>query len=362
MSKWQSGKKAVRVIIGGAAAIAAVAVAVKIAIGPQFQRAIPQPSRPPVPNFSHVVVIMMENHGDAALLGNRAAPYINQLVRRDGFDRNYFGVTHVSLPNYVALLTGETGHTHSDDPNQTFNQRSLPQQLTAVHKTWQAVMQSIPSSNFQGNWYPGNAQSTTPPSNALYAKKHNPFALLLPLRSSLARHTVTLSRFQEELQQGHVPQFVWITPNLCDDMHGQQPGPGNSCPVSSSQHLVQSGDRFLARLIPQIIHSKSWNRRSVLFLTWDETNTPANLLSVENLRRYLAPGPASPVVPWVHIAIGGGKIPLIVIVGQGEKIDTNLWVDHYSILKTIEDSWHLRYLGHANSAQVPVLLPFFKKQ
>ncbi|WP_053959115.1 alkaline phosphatase family protein [Sulfobacillus thermosulfidooxidans] len=356
-----------RLIVGLIGLALLFVLILKIILGPQFQKPIVQLARPRLPYFSHVVVIMMENHGDKILLNNPHAKYINQLMNTWGFDTNYFGVTHVSLPNYVALLSGSTGGTHSDSPIQRFHQMSLPQELNQANISWQAVMESIPSSDFNGNWYPDHLPKNTapivPPPDALYAKKHNPFALFPALKPSRATHTINLTQFRQELASGHIAQFTWITPNLCHDMHGQASGPGASCPTSNPTLLIENGDHFLQQLIPEIIHSPSWNSHSVIFLTWDETNDPANFLSPTDLREYLAPGPEAPVVPVADIAIGGGKVPLLVLYGRHpHRLQINLWADHYSVLKTIEDSWDLPYLGHAQDADVPVLTPFFPEK
>ena len=356
-----------RVLLGLIGLVVLLAVVIKVLLGPQFSKPVVQVARPLLPRFSHVVVIMMENHGDEILAHNPHASYIDHLIKTWGFEAHYFGITHVSLPNYVAMLSGSTGGTHSDSPIQQFRQMTLPQQLNMAHISWQAVMQSIPRPSFNGNWFPDqlpkNAAPITPPPNALYAKKHNPFALFPALSPSRTSHTINMTRFYRELRTGEISQFTWITPNLCHDMHGQAPGPGATCSISHAISLIQQGNGFLSQLIPAIMHSPSWNSHSVIFLTWDETNDPTNFFSVSDLRRYLAPGPGSPTIPVVNIAIGGGRVPLIVVYGHHPRpVHLNWWADHYSVLKTIEDSWHLPYLGHAANANVPVLTPFFTQK
>ncbi|MDA8193432.1 MAG: phosphoesterase [Thermaerobacter sp.] len=309
-----------------------------------------------VPPFSHVFVIMMENQGPSGLTP-QDTPYLQQLMHRYGTDSAYYGVTHVSLPNYVATLAGTTGGTHSDNPTQSFAGPTLASQLTRHHISWQAVMQSLPAPGYQGNWFPDNlppsAGPATPPPNALYAKKHDPFLLfpnLLPDR----RQVVPLAALDQELASGRVPRFIWITPNLCNDMHGQIPGPGNSCPESNPAALLRRGDSFLARLIPQITRSPAWTGNAAIFVTWDETGP----FRLSHLAGYLSPGPAAPRF-W-GLPIGGGRVPLIVISRTGPKpLHIALWADHYSILKTVEASWGLRFLGQARSSAVPVLSPFF---
>ena len=60
------------------------------------------------PEQKHIFYIMMENHGTDQIIGNTAdAPYINQLASQYGVAMNYYGVTHPSLPNYLAAISGD---------------------------------------------------------------------------------------------------------------------------------------------------------------------------------------------------------------------------------------------------------------
>src|SRR5579864_989681 len=63
-------------------------------------------SRTDLKNFQHVFVIMMENTGYNALIGNANAPWTNAAAQRYGLAANYFGVTHPSQPNYIAATAG----------------------------------------------------------------------------------------------------------------------------------------------------------------------------------------------------------------------------------------------------------------
>src|SRR5215470_1538893 len=67
-----------------------------------------------VPAYDHIMVVVEENHGVADVIGNPAAPNLNYLAETFGLATNYFGVTHPSEPNYVALLGGSS-HGVADD-------------------------------------------------------------------------------------------------------------------------------------------------------------------------------------------------------------------------------------------------------
>lgn len=338
------------IVLVGMVALVAVVLWGYLAVRPARQVT----AAPPTPHLNHVFVIVMENHSLDALSPSQA-PYIHQLIQQDGYDSTYFGVTHVSLPNYLALLSGSTHHTHSDNPNQRFFGPNLVSQLNRAHISWQGVMQSLPTRGYSGNWYP-EKPGTNPvnmPKNALYAKKHDPFMLFGTIARTNAQHVVPLSALKTELSSGLVPRFVWITPNLCDDMHGQPPG-STACPTTHPTHLVQLGNQFLQTLIPEITHSKAFSGHSVIFITWDEAQTPRHLWNLSAWKDWLMAGPDAPRL--AGIPIGGGSVPLITIIpGKTQPPHISSWADHYNLLKTIEAGFGLPYLGHAQSPQVQPL-------
>jgi acid phosphatase len=61
-----------------------------------------------LPSFSHVYIIVMENHEFSDIIRSPDAPYINQLAQQYALGTAYTAVTHPSLPNYMALTGGET--------------------------------------------------------------------------------------------------------------------------------------------------------------------------------------------------------------------------------------------------------------
>lgn len=306
---------------------------------------------PHVPQLNHVFVIVMENHSLDAM-SSKNAPYIHQLIQQDGYDSTYYGVTHVSLPNYVALLSGSTHGTHSDNPTQTFSGPTLPSQLDQKGISWQGVMQSLPRVGYTGNWYPAatGTNAVAMPKNALYAKKHDPFMLFPAIAKQDASHIVPLTTLTSELKRGQVPRFVWITPNLCGDMHGQPAGSA-SCPAGHPNQLVRDGNQFLSQIVPEIQHSPAFTGHSVIFITWDEAQMPAHDYNLKAWKQWLMAGPGAPTQ--FGIPFGGGSVPLIAIVpGQKQPPHVAIWADHYNLLKTIEQGFGLSYLGHARSASV----------
>ena len=182
---------------------------------------------------------------------------------------------------------------------------------------------------------------------------------------------VPLRQLRTDLSSGTVPRFTWITPNICNDMHGG----AAACPFPSSPSdpnqakLYQDGNNFLRKWVGLITHSKAWTGHSAIFITWDEggfsDSAPFGPLS-------LRPGPDSPLLPATPAdpttggggdlaggtAYGGGRVPMIVVArGVGHHVD-RVFSDHYSLLRTVEENFGLPLLGNAgDGVQVASLAP-----
>jgi phosphatidylinositol-3-phosphatase len=127
---------------------------------------LPLPRSPaalPVSTRSRVVVIVMENAEFSDVIGGSQAPFVNALARRSAVATRYYGVSHPSLPNYLALTGGSTFGIRSDCTSCSVSARNLADQLDAAHISWRAYMEDLPFA-CDGTAGVGG-----------YAKKHDPF-------------------------------------------------------------------------------------------------------------------------------------------------------------------------------------------
>jgi hypothetical protein len=274
----------------------ALLLALGLALGPA--RAATKP-----PRFSRVVVVVMENKDFSEVIGSPDAPYVTGLARRYALATGYYGVTHPSLPNYLALISGSTFGITTDCTDCNVSAPNLVDELERRRISWRAYMGGMPSSCFGGA------------SAGLYEKKHNPFMYFESIYEDPLRcaKVVPLTALDGALRAGRLPRFVWITPDACDPTHDCD------TPV---------GDRFLARLVPRLL--RSLGPRGVLFLTWDEGRTDAGCCGKP----------------------GGGRIPTIVAGPAARpRARSGRPFDHYSLLRTIEDGLGLRRLGASAGAR-----------
>jgi len=238
----------------------------------------------PAPAPSHVFVIVMENRSYNDALAGR---YTSQLAAKYALATNYRGVSHPSLPNYLAMTSGSTWGI-TDDGYHALPAGGLGAQLTAAGISWRAYMEGMTS---------GACLSNT----TLYAVKHNPFAYY---GGRCPAQVVPFSQFSRDIS-GSVPRFVWITPNMCHD--------GHDCSTATA-------DAWLAQTVPTILATKAWKEGGVLFLTWDEGEDSINSV-----------------------------LTIVIRPSAAHRVSSHAY-NHYNLLATIEARFGLRRLGAAGSA------------
>jgi len=326
--------------------------------------------------FSHIFYIMMENHATNQVFGNTAdAPYINQLANKYASSTNFYGVTHPSLPNYLAAISGSyqgiwddckaganitcapqefmsgapynkqllTSAEVNSSTHQAhwFTGKTIVDQLESHDVSWKAYMQSAPTVGFTGEYYPVDTVNGQSVPRKLYAQKHNPFMYFSNIRNNPARmqKIVPFTQFDKDLASGHVANFVWISPDQCHDMHGVSAAnakalniPNCASPASGLDHkVITLGDTFVHDTVTKIMNSKAWNSKSAIVVNWDENDYG----SYEGCC-YSPTG--------VHgVTLGGGDAPFMVITSKNAHhfVDSTTPYNHYTLLATIEKLWHL---------------------
>jgi hypothetical protein len=253
----------------------------------------------PLPNFTHVYIIVMENHEFSDIIGNPSAPYINGLAGQYALGTAYTALTHPSLPNYMSLTGGNLFFT-DDCIGCTVNAASVVDQIEASGRRWKAYMEDMAAPCTTDDNGPGQ-----------YTVHHNPFVHYNNIVNNASRcqsSVVPLSALGADLIAGTVPDYVWITPNLCSDMH--------DCSVAT-------GDEWLQIVVPYILDTPDF-ATSVLFLVWDEGTSNIG---------------------------GGGRVPMLVVsplVQPG--FQSTAAQNHYSLLRTIQDAWGLGPLAQTSTA------------
>jgi phosphatidylinositol-3-phosphatase len=363
-------------------ALAAIVVAAAFAKGPAKNQG-------PKANghaLNHIFLIMLENHSQSSVIDDANAPFITSLAHKYAMAANYFGVTHPSEPNYVATISGSNWGVNDDQPTNTYDHLNIVDQLEQHHLTWAAYMESMPSAGFTGAQFPANA--------ALYVNKHNPFVLFDDIKSSPNRlaQIKPYSDFAADMKAKQIPNFVWISPNQCHDMHGgvstavaADGSDGTPCPFGSTKDdandaaLKQKADAFVKGAVDAITSTTDWKTgRTAIFIVTDENDFTGEAStdgweSAEGCCDSPNLGKGTPFLgsngqPDGHVwgggIYGGGKIPAIVMTAKGKPGFTSQTpYNHYSFLSTVEWNWNLPTIGNASdTVNVKPMTEFFTKQ
>lgn len=331
-------------------------------------------------DVKHIFVIVLENHSQHSVIGDPNMPYLSSLATQYASAANYYGVTHPSEPNYLAMISGSNWWINKDDPNTRLDHVNLVDELQAAHKTWAAYEEAMPADNKTIDAWPSS-------SNALYASKHNPFVLFNDIRNDPARmaNVKPYTSFASDLSsESTTPDFAFIVPDQCNDLHGgvytAVPGhPETPCPYNDTNddpadvHLKQNADAFVKSTVQTIMGSQSWNEgQDAIFVVSDEGDFAVN--PTDGNWDSTAGCCDSPVLPagdpdispsWPGGVYGGGLVPAVVVVNHGGKTGgyvSQTPYNHYSLLSTIETLWRLPRLAYAaDTAQVTPMTEFFSK-
>jgi hypothetical protein len=270
--------------------------------------------------------------GIEQIFQNPNAPFINSLVNGtalafiDGRVQNISD--HVSYAtayhNVLATSGGNNPHIHPSEPNYLWSEagtnfgvlndndpfrvpggtnqntdQHLSTLLTKAGKTWKSYQEDIdlmqnasaqlinvplpqnqrtsPIVSFSGVFAPGFLNEYNDSNQLNYAVKHNPMAFFTDTNGGndtttsnpLAGHYAPLQQLAFDLAEGHVSDYVWITPDQYNDMHtGLTAGFAG---LTGDASNIRQGDNFLSRIVPVIMSSEAYQDGGVIILWWDES-------------------------------------------------------------------------------------------
>jgi acid phosphatase len=281
-----------RVVAAGLALLALSGCTAAVTADPDFHGPAVSSVPGAVPQPDHVLVVIFENRRYSHVVGTGAAPYLSSLAKSGANFTDSHGVAHPSQPNYIALLSGSTqGVTDDACPQNLGAKPNLARQLIDAGRSFAGYSEGIPANGFAGCTSPDRS----------YARKHNPW---VDFSNVPASDNLAYQQFPTDFSA--LPTVSFLVPNMCNDMH--------DCSVST-------GDTWASHALPAYVQWAS-THNSLLVVTFDEDdNTDAN------------------------------HIPTILVGPMVRPGNTNQNIDHYNVLRTLEDMYGLAPLGAAASAQ-----------
>jgi len=371
--------------------------------------------------IKHVFVITLENKNYDDTFGTSTQdPYLTGTLKPMGaLLTQYYGTGHASLDNYISMISGQpsTVATQGDcmtyaDFKQTGTTadgipigdgcvypatvKTLPDLMKAKGLTWRGYMEDMgndPAREAATCGHPAigavdKTQSPAAPSAAIplgdqYAARHNPFVYFHSIIDSADcnSNVVALSKLEADLAStATTPNFVFITPNLCNDGHdGDGTGAAGKGCVNGAPGGLKSSDDFLKTWVPKILASAAYKDGGLIVINFDESSTysiaqaadPATgkvsitatfkgeaccnqPIGPNVTRPYTETFPISANMEYKLVMQGyGGDRTGAVLISPFIKPGTvsNVPYNHYSLLKSLQDIFRVSpYLGYANQA------------
>lgn len=256
-----------------------------------------------LPKPDHIVVVFLENHAYTQIIGSESAPFINSLANDPNsalFEKS-FGTGHPSQPNYLCFFSGsDQGVTDNEIPAANpFTTPNLSRQLIDSGYSFVTYSEDLPFTGFNEAGYEN------------YVRKHNPVTNWMGTGINQVPQTVNQAFTGFPLTDfDSLPVVSFVVPNQKHNMHdGSDPG------------RIVTGDTWISENLNNYIeYTKTHN--SLFILTFDEDNY--------------------------------GDSNRIVTIFTGLMVKAGVYsdsVNHYSILRTIEDMYRLPYAGNAMNAE-----------
>ncbi len=278
----------------------------------------------------------MENTSFGSIAGSSNAPYINSLWASGGpgIEMTNFsdGMVHPSLPNYLCLTGGDNFGILADGPASSSSYQvaasnpDIASQLEGASPplTWHEYSEA----QLSACQLDDSGSDSTPPGT--FASKHDPMTHFLITQNNTSDCDANDVSYEAEgsmpglaadQNAGTFYNYVFISPNLCDDGH-------DSCTTGK----VPQQDAWLQANVPIITGSSTYQQNGVLFVTWDEGGSGSDsILTVILSPMLAAPGSSN-----------------------------NTAYSHFSTLSTIEAGFGLSSLPVANNHTDPVISDIWK--
>ena len=247
-----------------------------------------------LPKPDHIVIVILENHAYSQIIGSSSAPYINALTK-DAYAANFtssYAITHPSQPNYLDFYSGNNqGVIDDNNPaNDPFTTANLGRQLINAGKSFSTYSEDLPSIGYNGDSY------------GAYRRKHNPAANWMGTGTNQIPKSTNKPYSAFPTDYTTLPTVSYVVPNQNNDMHDGS---------------ISTGDAWIKSHLDNYIQwAKTHN--SLFILTFDEDD--------DNNDNHI-----------VTIFCGS-------MVKKGTYTSK---IDHYNVLRTIENLYGLHYAGNA---------------
>lgn len=255
--------------------------------------------------FDRFIQIWLENTDFA----QAASQPVFQTLAAQGITlTGYYGVTHPSEPNYLAVVGGDFFGLATD------NMEAIPTNMSTVvdlleqkNISWSTYQENMPTDAYAGFNY------TNPDNYTYYVRKHNPLVIYDSVTniSTRAARIRNFNDFAVDVGNNSLSQWIFVTPNLRNDGH--------------DTNAAYAAAWLNFWLVPLLSDPNFNTAKTLIMITFDENET----YTIGNN---------------VYGLLLGGVVP------QAMKNTTDsTFYTHYSTISTVENNWDLGNLGRQDT-------------
>ena len=304
----------------------------------------------------HVVIVIEENLSARNLVPE--LEYLTSLQRQGANFTDSHGIDHPSQPNYLALFSGDPQGTGSDakrnpdgsnpivnghaqvgtddpPPNTPLDAPNLGAALIRAGRSFAGYSEDLPARGFTG------VSRTGPAGSGIdYQRKHNPWVNWQAAKDDAVGRNELPSSVNlpftdfpaDDAGFAKLPTVAFVIPNQIHDGHGSDAAPPG----------INYGKAMDDWLRQHIEPYRGWalSHNSLLIITWDEDEdeyTPVrDATGATVAKRYIN------LIPTIIVGAG------VVAGDYAERID------HYTVLRTIEDFYGLTPLARRDAVAKPI--------
>ncbi len=272
-------------------------------------------------HFKNVLVIVLENQNQGAVIKNER---MRKWAGTGIYLEHFQGLFHPSYHNYLAMVSGrEFNSPHGDGDAQIEIESDIP--TIGEHLTWRNYAEDYPAQRchrVEGDLCLDDSDGFF----GTYVRRHVPF---LSFKSSRQAHPESIvsvntarqrNQFFRDAEQDQLAQYSFYSPNTRNDGHDPA-----LLPCVGLNNSAKWLDRFLSRFAqtPAAAHT-------LVVVTYDESwdHEPTNRIYTVLLGPMLKAG--------------------TVLAGADHHYN------HYNVLRTIEDNFHVRPFGQYDAVAKPI--------
>ncbi|MFE3762113.1 alkaline phosphatase family protein [Streptomyces sp. NPDC059104] len=245
-----------------------------------------------LPRPEKTVVVVFENKQYSRIIDNPQAPYINQLAKGGASFTRMIANSPASQPNYYQMFSGgNQGRTDNNCYPDKVDAPNLGRALLDKNLGFAGYSEGLPQ------------EGSDACTSGNYARKHNPWAGFANLPPSTNK---PFSAFPGDFST--LPTVSFVVPDLCNDMHNEDQG----CTIGVGDSWLKANLDAYAQW--------AMNHNSLLVVIFDEGTRE------------------------------DARIPLVFHGPMVKPGSYSQLLNHYGVLRTLEDMYALPHSGNAASA------------